>query len=80
MSTNTAYGSQFKIQSTTNKADDGLTSREIEVLKTLRKGLYYKEVGNELHISTETVKKHLRNIYSKLDVRNKTEAFNKHFN
>jgi DNA-binding NarL/FixJ family response regulator len=68
------------LQSLTNKKKALLSSREVQVLETLRKGLFYKEVGNELHISTDTVKKHLRNIYNKLEVRNKTEAFNKHFN
>lgn len=57
-----------------------LTQREIEVLHSLKKGYYYHEVGSELCISAETVKKHLKHIYTKLEVRNKTEALNKHFN
>lgn len=56
-----------------------LSKREIEVLLSLKKGYFYKEVGSELHISEQTVKKHLSNIYNKLDVRNKTEALNKLF-
>jgi DNA-binding NarL/FixJ family response regulator len=56
-----------------------LTRREIQILQSLKKGYFYKEVGNELNISVDTVKKHVKNIYTKLDVRNKTEALNKLF-
>lgn len=51
-----------------------LTSREQEVLQQIAKGLLYKEVAASLGVTTETVKKHLKNIYSKLHVQNKTEA------
>lgn len=57
-----------------------LTNREFEILQFLKKGYFNREVSNELHISIETVKKHIYNIYFKLDVRNKTEALNKLFN
>ncbi len=56
-----------------------LSKREWEIVESIKKGLIYKEVGLELHISAETVKKHLQNIYGKLDVRNKTEAIYKLF-
>lgn len=51
-----------------------LTSRELEVLQLIAKGLLYKEVAAALGVMTETVKKHLKNIYSKLHVQNRTEA------
>ncbi|HET9055488.1 MAG TPA: helix-turn-helix transcriptional regulator [Chitinophagaceae bacterium] len=54
-----------------------LTKRETEVLKLLKKGKYYKEIGVELNISIDTVKTHIKNIYTKLGARNKTEALNK---
>lgn len=54
-----------------------LSEREKEVLQLLAKGLLYKEIAGRLFISHETVKKHLRNIYSKLHVQNKVEALNK---
>lgn len=57
-----------------------LTSREQEILRTLARGLIYKEIADSLLISQETVKKHIRNIYIKLQVNNKTEAINKYFN
>jgi NarL family two-component system response regulator LiaR len=54
-----------------------LSQREKEVLELLAKGLLYKEIAQELGVATETVKKHLKNIYQKLHVQNKIEALNK---
>ena len=51
-----------------------LTNREIEVLRTLAKGLSNKQIADSLFISTETVKKHLYTIYRKLDVKNRHQA------
>jgi len=53
---------------------ESLTQRETEVLELIAKGLLYKEVAEKLDISPETVKKHLRNTYVKLQVQNRTEA------
>lgn len=54
-----------------------LSKREREVLELVARGLQYKEIADRLHLSTETVKKHMRNIYQKLHVQNKVEAINK---
>lgn len=54
-----------------------LSQREKEVLELLAKGLQYKEIAQQLGVSTETVKKHLKHIYQKLHVQNKVEALNK---
>lgn len=56
-----------------------LTPREIEVLKQLREGNTYKQTAQTLKISEETVRKHVTNIYTKLDVKNRTQAINKYF-
>lgn len=56
-----------------------LTSREKEILDHLSKGAQYKEIGAALCVSTETVKKHIKNIYAKLHVNNRTEAVIKYF-
>jgi DNA-binding NarL/FixJ family response regulator len=60
-----------------NDPNSLLSLREKEVLELVAKGLLYKEIALKLEISTETVKKHLKNIYQKLHVQNKVEALNK---
>ena len=54
-----------------------LTQREKEILKSLSKGLRYKEIASEFNIGMETVRSHARNIYEKLQVQSRTEAINK---
>ncbi|WP_217605960.1 response regulator transcription factor [Chitinophaga sp. GbtcB8] len=56
-----------------------LSPREMEVLTLLAKGLLYKEIAEQLHISTGTVRQHIHNIYERLHVQNRTEALNKVF-
>ena len=51
-----------------------LSERETEVLVLLSKGKTYHSIADELFISMETVKTHIRNIYQKLHVNNKTDA------
>lgn len=54
-----------------------LSGREQEILKLLSKGLRYKEIGESLFISTDTVRTHIYNIYQKLQVNSKIEVLNK---
>ncbi len=54
-----------------------LTKSELEILSQISKGYMYKEIAKLKNISTETVKKHITNIYKKLGVNNKIEAVNK---
>ncbi len=54
-----------------------LTPKEKEILKALSKGLRYKEIAADMHISIETVRSHVRRIYEKLHVQSRTEALNK---
>jgi len=51
-----------------------LTKREEEILELLAKGYLYKEIAERLSISAGTVNSHLKNVYSKLHVRSRTEA------
>jgi LuxR family maltose regulon positive regulatory protein len=51
-----------------------LSERELEVLYLIAAGLQNKEIGEKLFISLNTVKTHLKNINSKLDVTNRTRA------
>lgn len=54
-----------------------LSPREIEVLEQLSKGLSYNVIAQNLYLSPSTVRKHIENIYTKLQVHNKLEAVEK---
>ncbi len=54
-----------------------LSTREQEILQYLSKGYRYKEMAGLLFISIETVRKHIHNIYEKLQVNSRTDALNK---
>lgn len=54
--------------------DAQLTRREEEILKLLSKGFLYKEIAEQLFISSDTVHNHIRHIYEKLQVHSRTEA------
>ena len=51
-----------------------LTRREIEVLELAAEGASVPELGDELGLSPDTVRTHLKSIYTKLDVHNRTAA------
>jgi LuxR family maltose regulon positive regulatory protein len=51
-----------------------LTERELEVLALIAAGMTNQEIAQALTITLGTIKRHLHNIYGKLDVRNRTEA------
>lgn len=54
-----------------------LSKRESEILVQLQQGLTYTQIAENLIIAPSTVRKHLENIYKKLQVHNKIEAVNK---
>src|SRR5215469_9486927 len=54
--------------------DDGLTPREIDVLRLIAKGNANKIIAAELSLTEETVKSHIRNILSKLGANDRTHA------
>jgi DNA-binding NarL/FixJ family response regulator len=54
--------------------DDGLTEREVEVLRLIAAGNSNKMIGDLLSISEATVKSHVTNILSKLDVNDRAHA------
>jgi DNA-binding NarL/FixJ family response regulator len=54
-----------------------LTSREVEIIKLLIKGIPYKIISADLSISEKTVSKHISNIFAKVEVNNKVELINK---
>lgn len=54
--------------------DYNLTKRENEILYELVNGLSYKKISDNLFISLNTVRSHIKNIYQKLHVKSKSEA------
>ncbi len=70
---------QEKVNITNDKEQFGLSKREEEILGHVSKGLSYKEIGTELSISPQTVKKHVFHIYEKLHVTNRIDAINLFF-
>jgi len=53
---------------------DGLSPREVEILRLVAQGLSNREVGSALHISEHTAANHVRNILRKTGCANRTEA------
>lgn len=54
--------------------DRDLSERELEVLALLAKGLTNRQIGHELYLSVDTVKTHVRTLFRKLEVNNRTQA------
>jgi DNA-binding NarL/FixJ family response regulator len=56
------------------KSKETLTQKEVDTWNLLAKGLMYKEIAASQGVTIDTIKKHSKNIYRKLQVRNRTEA------
>lgn len=67
----------FASKKTSAIHNEMLTAREREILDLLSHGLMYKEIATRKEIGIETVRKHVYNIYEKLQVNSRTEAINK---
>ncbi len=65
------------IKNREDKVEISLSEREIEVLEQLSKGLSYTSIADNLFLSPSTVRKHIENIYRKLQVHSKMEAVQK---
>ncbi|MDN4166482.1 response regulator transcription factor [Cytophagales bacterium LB-30] len=68
---NPLHGGAGKLQ------DFGLTKREMELLEQLKNGRTYEQIAENLIISIGTVRKHIENVYRKLQVNNKMDAIQK---
>ncbi|MFI0901995.1 response regulator [Streptomyces sioyaensis] len=53
---------------------DGLTSREVEVLRLVAEGQSNPEIARTLHVSTATVKTHINNLFAKAGLRDRAQA------
>lgn len=65
------------IENISDKEEISLSRREVEVLEQLSKGLSYTVIADHLFLSPSTVRKHIENIYKKLQVHSKIEAVQK---
>jgi DNA-binding NarL/FixJ family response regulator len=84
------YSSQGRVATSPRSYDDGmaarnghlqtLTTREVQILDLICKGTQNKIIADQLNLSENTVKVHVRNIYKKMNVRNRTEAASRFFN
>jgi DNA-binding NarL/FixJ family response regulator len=71
----TIFGDESKNQYVLK--ENVISGREAEVLTYYSKGLTYHQIADEMAISPSTVRKHIENIYKKLQVHNKMEAVQK---
>jgi len=67
----------ISIQNKSDQEEISLSPREVEVLEQLSKGLSYTAIASNLFLSPSTVRKHIENIYKKLQVHSKIEAVQK---
>jgi len=51
-----------------------MSTREVEVLRRLARGMVYKQIASELGLSTSTVRTHLHNVYGKLGAMDRAQA------
>lgn len=58
-------------------ADADISSRELEVLQLIAKGMSNQEIADTLYLSLSTIKTHIANLYFKLDVTRRTQAVEK---
>jgi len=72
---NDGFSNTMKFES--SMTEYGLTPREREVLRLAKIGLTNEEIGLKLHISKATVKKHLENVFKKVQVTNRVELIHK---
>ena len=77
MKTLKLFRNPIDFQSNLSQEEINLTPREIEVLEQLSKGLKYNSIADNLFLSVGTIRKHVENIYNKLQVHNKLEAIQK---
>jgi len=63
-----------ELHGSTQGRNPGLSPRELEVMQEVANGHNDREIGERLHIATDTVKYHLKQVYHKLNVHTRTRA------
>lgn len=63
-----------ELHGSTQGRNPGLSTRELEVMQEVANGHNDREIGERLHIATDTVKYHLKQVYHKLNVHTRTRA------
>lgn len=64
-------------QKNNNSILDALTFREKEIVSLVEKGLSYKQMSDQLFVTTYTINYHLKNIYKKLNIHSKSELLSR---
>lgn len=64
-------------QKSKNSFLDALTFREKEIVSLVEKGLSYKQMSDQLFVTTYTINYHLKNIYKKLNIHSKSELLSR---
>jgi len=62
------------LHSPASRTHDGLTAREVEVLRLIASGKTNRRIATDLHISEKTVARHVSNIFTKLDLSSRAAA------
>ena len=66
---------KLQSQSSANRVyPDGLTQREVEVLRLVAQGKSNQDIADDLHIALNTVARHLSNVFNKIGSQNRAEA------
>ncbi|MCC5815716.1 MAG: response regulator transcription factor [Leptospira sp.] len=66
-----------ELQSSSGSNDPILSEREFEVLNLISLGMNYKDIAIDLDVSPHTVRRHIENLYKKLEVNSKIQALEK---
>ncbi len=61
-------------QTTANEEAAALTTRQLQILPLLAEGMPNKRIADVLHVAEGTIKQHLKDLFRRLNARNRTQA------
>ena len=70
----TALPAAVEVTEATDALSEPLTERELEVLRLIAVGMSNRGIAQRLFVAVSTVKKHINNIYRKLEAHSRTQA------